>query len=119
MGVFVLIVALEGSNLLAILFRPELSPHPSVVVLLALATFALSLGMPHSEGLSALEMPRLNFLASGLGLLATLTTIAFTLDSWGLTGAAAAFLVGCTTSSVFRTACFWWAAARVAREERL
>jgi len=118
MGLFASASALLGVQIIDMLLNIDISEHVAVVGLLALAVFTLSPGLAHAEGLSAMERPRLNFLASGAGLLATLVVTAALIEPLGLIGAAAAILAGYATASAVRMSFFWWcSSAEYDREE--
>jgi O-antigen/teichoic acid export membrane protein len=108
MAAFAAAVAWWGADIVRLWFRPEIEPTSVIVGLLALGAFALSLGMAPAEGLTAMERPRLNFVASCAALLATMITTAALLPPLGLAGAAAAILTGYATASLLRTLFFWW-----------
>jgi O-antigen/teichoic acid export membrane protein len=101
---FCLLAFFAGDALMRVLYHgPEYEGHGTVVTLLALATFASSIGTPASNALASMERPRAIF---GVGTVAAVLTVILVwwwMVAWGLPGAACGLFVG----SIVGTAGLW------------
>jgi O-antigen/teichoic acid export membrane protein len=106
MIVFCAIVLLLGDQLLILLYGRDYTGQGRTVAVLALALLASAIGMPASNALAALEVPRTIFWAGLIGAAVTVVLVSTLVSAWGLIGAAYGFLAGNIVGSVGRCAAF-------------
>ncbi|MBX9826585.1 MAG: hypothetical protein K2Y27_16540 [Xanthobacteraceae bacterium] len=92
MGFFCLALALCGEWLMSLLYPPEYRNHGQILVILGLAAWAGSLGVPASIALAAAERGSAVAFAVGITALINLALIVVLLPKTGLFGAAVATL---------------------------
>ena len=107
MAIFCAAVFLAGEHVLGLLYQGgQYAGHGHTVAILALAMLASALGMPASNGLAAMERPRLIFVSGLLPVGLSVLLVPFLVAEWGVIGAAYGFLAGNVAGSVGRWAAF-------------
>jgi hypothetical protein len=97
---FCLLAFFAGDDLMRVLYHGrEYEGHGAVVTLLALATFASSVGTPASNALASMERPRAIFCVGAAAAVLTVVLVWWWMAGWGLLGAACGLLVGSIVGS--------------------
>jgi O-antigen/teichoic acid export membrane protein len=102
LGSLCFLVLLTGDWLPVFVYGNQYADCGSLVLLLALARLASSLGVVAANGLWAIEQPRLNFVADVCSVVATALAVAMLVYPFGAWGAAAALLIGASIDAVVR-----------------
>jgi len=106
-GAFCLLVALAGEDVLELLLPGhEYQDQKTVLIVLALALLATSVGMPASSALASMERPRAIVVVGGLGAAVTVFLVALLMAEWGLIGAAYGYLAGSAIAAAGRWLAF-------------
>jgi hypothetical protein len=97
---FCLLAFFAGDDLMRVLYHGhEYEGHGAVVTLLALATFASSVGTPASNALASMERPRAIFGVGAAAAVLTVVLVWWWMAQWGLAGAACGLLAGSIVGS--------------------
>lgn len=97
-----------GADIATRLYHSDYSSRSQIISVLAIGAVMFALGMPTSEGLSAMERPRLNLVASLVAFACSFTVAVCFLGLGGLVAAAAAVSAGHFGSTAVRTFAFLW-----------
>jgi O-antigen/teichoic acid export membrane protein len=108
MAAFWLVVFAFGSDIMRLLYRDEIyAANSNVLVLLALAALAATVGVPASLALAATGRARPVAAVTLLTALVNISLIVLLLPWWGLWGAALAILIGEVLGAIARWTAFW------------
>lgn len=107
MGLFFVFVLFFGDSLIRLFYGAEYVGHGLTISLLAAGAWVSSLSLAAGHGLWALERPKVNFVASVIGIGSTLLSGIWLVGPGGPLGAAAALLAGHLTSSLFLALTFF------------
>jgi O-antigen/teichoic acid export membrane protein len=107
MALFCAAVFVGGDDVMALLYHgSQYEGHDHTVAVLALAMLASALGMPASNGLTAVERPDVVFKVSLVAVGLSVALVPFLVAEWGVTGAAYGFLAGNVAGSLGRWIAF-------------
>jgi O-antigen/teichoic acid export membrane protein len=96
-------------------YGPQYAGHEWTIWVLAAGVWVSSLGMASGYGLWAMEKPKVNFVASLIGMGTTLLAGVWLVGPWGSLGAAWAWFLGNAAASVLLAAAFFRCATETAR----
>ncbi len=102
-----MVVCLCSSWLLRLFYGDRYQDEAGTVQVLALAVLAGTMGMGAEQGLRALAHAGVGFTANVMGLGVTIFATLLLLPSWGILGAAWAFLLGTGVNSLLRSLVLW------------
>ena len=107
MAVFSVTVIVAGGALMHFLYRgSDFQGYSHLLVVLALGSSIMAIGMPASNGLVAMERARAVVTAQAAGAAATVVLVSTLMFEWGLFGAAFGVLGGSLVSSAGRWIAF-------------
>jgi len=104
LGGMCLLYLVAGQWLLRVLYGPDFALAAPALVILGLNALATSLAMTSSNGLTALQRPKGNFLGEAATFVVTVSLAVPLALRFGITGAAGAILAGSLASAVVMTA---------------
>jgi O-antigen/teichoic acid export membrane protein len=111
MGAFFLVMLLLGGWLVRLFYGEQYAGHAWTIWVLAAGVWVSSLGMAAGHGLWAMEKPKVNFVASLVGMGVTLLAGVWLVGPWGSLGAAWAWLAGNVAASALLAAMYLKTAA--------
>ncbi|MBI3466084.1 MAG: lipopolysaccharide biosynthesis protein [Planctomycetes bacterium] len=112
LGALCLVFVISGEALVLLAFKSPYAGGGLITAMLSLSVLAHSLGVTAGNGLWAIERPRANFTADLVNLFVTLTAGTSLSFSCGVSGAAAALLLGSVTAAAMR----YWMLSRCLQE---
>jgi O-antigen/teichoic acid export membrane protein len=101
------VIGVFGREVLDLLFGKQYVHDGHTVAVLSCATLVGIVGLATTDGLWALDRPRLSSLTSLLGLTVLLVSSWFLVGRYGVLGAAYSTLFGMSAAAAVRSACFF------------
>jgi O-antigen/teichoic acid export membrane protein len=102
-GLFCVVIAFGGEFVMQLFYGSRYGGVHLAFTLLSCGVLTNSLAIVAGNGLWAVNRPRANLIADLCILLVTVSAAFFLVGRWGITGAAAATLLGSTTGMIART----------------